>query len=88
MTPQQVLQSNTDRWMMIPSSGVDLTGTVCNKVGTSYTAFRYGQTVSLLGAAGVGACLKAPAAMLCIGFTILQCSSSREQLMRMRMLAS
>ncbi|CAK0755627.1 hypothetical protein CVIRNUC_002389 [Coccomyxa viridis] len=44
MTPQQVLQSNTDRWMMIPSSGVDLTGTVCNKVGTSYTAFRYGQT--------------------------------------------
>ena len=55
MAPQQVLQSNTDRWMMIPSSGVDLTGTVCNKVGTSYTAFRYGQTVSLLGAAGIDA---------------------------------
>ena len=70
MTPQQVLQSNTDRWMMIPSSGVDLTGTVCNKVGTGYTAFRYGQTVSPLSAAGKNASLKPPAAMSCIAFTV------------------
>ena len=64
MTPQQVLQSNTDRWMMIPSSGVDLHGTACNKVGTSYTAFRYGQTVSLLHTPGVHASLQAPAAVV------------------------
>ena len=70
MTPQQVLQSNTDRWMMIPSSGVDLTGTVCNKVGTSYTAFRYGQTVSLLGAAGMDASLEPSSAIVCIKSTI------------------
>lgn len=74
--------------MMIPSSGVDLTGTVCNKVGTSYTAFRYGQTVSLLGAAGVDASLEPPAAMLCIEVRILQWSSSGEHLVSNSMLAS
>ena len=57
MTAQQVLQSNTDRWMMIPNSGVDLGGTVCNKVGTSYIAFRYGQAVSELHTTGVEASL-------------------------------
>lgn len=44
LSPQQVLQSNTDRWMMISNSLVSLDGTVCNMVGTSYPAFRY-QTV-------------------------------------------
>ena len=44
LSPQQVLQSNMDRWMMISNSLVSLDGTVCNMVGTSYPAFRY-QTV-------------------------------------------
>ena len=41
LSPQQVLQSNTDRWMMISNSLVSLDGTVCNMIGTSYPAFRY-----------------------------------------------
>jgi hypothetical protein len=41
LTPQEILQSNTAEWMMVSSSLVDLTGTQCNMVGTSYAGFRY-----------------------------------------------
>ena len=44
-SPQQVLSSSTDQWMMVDKSAVSLDGTACNKVGTSYFAFQY-QTVS------------------------------------------
>ena len=40
-TPQQVLTSSTEQWMMVDKSAVSLDGTTCNKVGTSYTAFQY-----------------------------------------------
>ncbi len=40
-TPQQVLTSSTDQWMMVDKSAVSLDGTACNKVGTSYIAFQY-----------------------------------------------
>lgn len=46
MSPQDVLNNNQDKWMMVDKSMVSLDGSECNMVGTSYTAFRY-QTVGL-----------------------------------------
>ncbi len=47
-SPQQVLSSNTDKWMMVDKSMVSTDGTTCNKVGTSYFAFQYQSVTSFL----------------------------------------
>lgn len=67
LTPQQALQSNTDRWMMIDSSQVSLDGSECNKIGVGYAAFRY-QTVRACAIARVPF---APCALLCFAFQAL-----------------
>ncbi len=36
---QIALTTNLSRWMLVPSSMVDLDGSSCNMVGTGYTAF-------------------------------------------------
>lgn len=45
MSPNEVLVSNIDQWMLIPNTMVTLDGSECNKIGVGYTAF-YTQTVS------------------------------------------
>lgn len=42
---QIALTTNLSRWMLVPNSMVNLDGSVCNMVGTGYTAF-YAQSVS------------------------------------------
>ncbi len=40
-TPAQVLATNRSQWLLVDSGMVSLDGAACDKVGTSFTAFRY-----------------------------------------------
>lgn len=44
VSPDVALVSNTSQWLMIDLSLISLDGSVCNMVGTGYTAFQF-QTV-------------------------------------------
>lgn len=41
LSPNEILSSNLDMWMVIPPEKVSLSGTECDKVGVGYSAFRY-----------------------------------------------
>ncbi|KAK9805195.1 hypothetical protein WJX72_005302 [[Myrmecia] bisecta] len=49
-----VLNANQSTWMVVDNTMVSLDGTTCNKIGTSYTAFRY----------QAGACAQLPGSCL------------------------
>ena len=41
LSPNQILSSNLDMWSIFDSSMVSATGDECDKIGVSYTSFRY-----------------------------------------------